>query len=246
MRKLLTTALLSAAATFAVPAVAAPTIIYNPGSAALPGYVQSPTVFQTFSGGTDGAQYTPTGALLGPFGAVETVTPPAGSGCNTGNAFDASLCTFSGTTPSVTVDPANADGLYLNVTGTGASYTVVFTTPVQFFSFVFGSLDTYNKLVLTDALGGVFEYAGAAIVGQAVSFPNGLNSNEGGRVSYDFGGAAGLRSATFTSSQSAFEIDSLAAAVPEPASWAMMIFGFGAVGGALRSNRRRKSVLAAA
>ncbi len=29
-------------------------------------------------------------------------------------------------------------------------------------------------------------------------------------------------------------------AVPEPATWAFMIFGFGAVGGALRSNRRRQ------
>lgn len=30
------------------------------------------------------------------------------------------------------------------------------------------------------------------------------------------------------------------AAVPEPATWAFMIFGFGAIGGALRSNRRRQ------
>ncbi len=31
-----------------------------------------------------------------------------------------------------------------------------------------------------------------------------------------------------------------AAAVPEPATWAFMIFGFGAIGGTLRSNRRRQ------
>jgi hypothetical protein len=36
------------------------------------------------------------------------------------------------------------------------------------------------------------------------------------------------------------------AAVPEPAAWAMMIFGFGAVGGALRSRRKRNLALAAA
>lgn len=32
-------------------------------------------------------------------------------------------------------------------------------------------------------------------------------------------------------------------AVPEPATWAMMIFGFGAVGGSMRSARRRKDLV---
>ncbi len=36
----------------------------------------------------------------------------------------------------------------------------------------------------------------------------------------------------------AFDTDSFAAAVPEPASWAMMIGGFGLIGGTLRSRRR--------
>ena len=36
----------------------------------------------------------------------------------------------------------------------------------------------------------------------------------------------------------------IAAAVPEPATWAMMIGGFGLVGGALRSQRRRTAALA--
>ncbi|WP_422344499.1 PEPxxWA-CTERM sorting domain-containing protein [Parasphingorhabdus sp.] len=48
-----------------------------------------------------------------------------------------------------------------------------------------------------------------------------------------------------TSSSGSFGIDNLTignmGAVPEPATWAFMIFGFGAVGGALRSNRRRQT-----
>ncbi|WP_108811312.1 PEPxxWA-CTERM sorting domain-containing protein [Sphingorhabdus sp. Alg231-15] len=36
------------------------------------------------------------------------------------------------------------------------------------------------------------------------------------------------------------QVSSLAGAVPEPATWAFMIFGFGAIGGALRSNGRRQ------
>ena len=39
--------------------------------------------------------------------------------------------------------------------------------------------------------------------------------------------------------------DSLAAAVPEPATWAMMIIGFGAVGSMVRTSRRRNAFSAA-
>ncbi|GAA0484879.1 hypothetical protein GCM10009096_29430 [Parasphingorhabdus litoris] len=38
----------------------------------------------------------------------------------------------------------------------------------------------------------------------------------------------------------ASEAGQISGAVPEPATWAFMIFGFGAIGGALRSNRRRQ------
>jgi hypothetical protein len=47
------------------------------------------------------------------------------------------------------------------------------------------------------------------------------------------GGASGLASITFGAAP-------LSGAVPEPATWAMMIGGFGLVGGAMRSARRRR------
>lgn len=37
-------------------------------------------------------------------------------------------------------------------------------------------------------------------------------------------------------------VTSIRAAVPEPATWAMMIGGFGMVGGAMRSARRKQTV----
>ncbi len=36
------------------------------------------------------------------------------------------------------------------------------------------------------------------------------------------------------------DLQGTAGAVPEPAAWALMIAGFGGVGAALRSNRRRQ------
>jgi hypothetical protein len=43
----------------------------------------------------------------------------------------------------------------------------------------------------------------------------------------------------FSSSGNSFELDNIAvaSAVPEPATWAMMIVGFGVAGGALRRRR---------
>jgi hypothetical protein len=43
-----------------------------------------------------------------------------------------------------------------------------------------------------------------------------------------------------------FTTDSLGSAVPEPATWAMMIIGFGAAGSMVRANRRRNALAMAA
>ena len=55
-------------------------------------------------------------------------------------------------------------------------------------------------------------------------------------------GTAGelFTSVTFSSTGNSFEVDNLAVggAVPEPATWAMMIVGFGLVGGAMRRSRK--------
>lgn len=61
---------------------------------------------------------------------------------------------------------------------------------------------------------------------------------------------AGITNFTIAASGSRFDfaIDNLvfnttAAAVPEPASWAMMLLGFGAIGGAMRLGRRKSMAL---
>ena len=47
---------------------------------------------------------------------------------------------------------------------------------------------------------------------------------------------------TFTTARSSLVISEVAAAVPEPATWLMMILGFGFVGGAMRAKRRKQNV----
>ncbi|AYJ88032.1 PEP-CTERM sorting domain-containing protein [Sphingomonas paeninsulae] len=59
------------------------------------------------------------------------------------------------------------------------------------------------------------------------------------------GGGSAIVKAVFGSTQAAFEIDNLVTAAPEPATWGMMILGFGLAGAQLRS-RRRSAKLAVA
>ncbi|MDP3853922.1 MAG: PEPxxWA-CTERM sorting domain-containing protein [Phenylobacterium sp.] len=75
-----------------------------------------------------------------------------------------------------------------------------------------------------------------------------------GSISRSISGNAGARllaaSGTFDKAVVSSDVDfafaqvrySLGSAVPEPATWAMMIVGFGAVGGAVRNARRRQTL----
>lgn len=119
------------------------------------------------------------------------------------------------------------------------SYTINFA-PTGIFSFVLGSLDTFNSLTLRYADGTSTTLTGGAIVNDP-SLDNPGNrtlAETNGVVTYNVTSGALLTGATFSSGTNAFEFDNLAVAVPEPAAWAMMIVGFALVGGALRRRSR--------
>jgi hypothetical protein len=116
-----------------------------------------------------------------------------------------------------------------------------------------GSVDVYNAIdIIGLTAGGDLDYAtplltvtGSDLIGAGSSHPN-------GRITFGFDGKGQIGGIVFRSSGIAFEFDSIAIGVdralpppglvatpaPEPASWAMMLVGFGAVGGALRARRR--------
>ncbi|RYF10870.1 MAG: PEP-CTERM sorting domain-containing protein [Oxalobacteraceae bacterium] len=182
--------------------------MFTNGNFAIPSYTTA-TVFQNFSGLPDNTAYTPR--------SNETV--------------GGDVRTMQGSIPGIGVQPTtNDDNTYLDIVR--GAYTVSLSTPAQYFSFVLGSLDSYNQLTLVFANGSSTIFTGREIIGE--TSPGAFNSNTAGRVSFDVGGGAGISTAIFTSSQAAFEIDSLASAVPEPATWAMMMVGLGVIGGSLR------------
>lgn len=225
MRKFSLAALAATAAFGAVPAEAATSISFTPNVGDIPTYIGSSLVFnQTFGSGVQAGSsvaYTSSGN--------ETVTG------------DVRL--YSSDVGGQAVGPANKTGNFLSILGGGA-YQIAFTSGVSVISFLVGGIDSYNKVTLNFAGGSSQVLDGRAIVGLD---PTGAatNSGETGRVTYDFGSGPQLTSILFSSSQAAFEIDDIVAAAPEPATWLMMILGFGLVGGSLRRRRNRGKLVAA-
>lgn len=123
--------------------------------------------------------------------------------------------------------------LTTNVASGTGSASIFSKTGFQNIAFDWGTVDSYNTFALLDAAGNAFY----TLTGQQV-MPN--NGTVGTRISLASTDQAiyGLR---LYSGQPAFEVDNVtfSAAVPEPATWAMMILGFGLVGASMR---RRSSV----
>ncbi|MBS0332854.1 MAG: PEPxxWA-CTERM sorting domain-containing protein [Proteobacteria bacterium] len=143
--------------------------------------------------------------------------------------------------------PADMNGpvgsFYETVEG-GGSATLTSEKGLSNFQFYMGSPDDYNTVTFTfvDSSINPITLSGAAIWGGAPA-GNG-DQSQGFTVSYAF--SSQVKSVNFASSANSFEFDKLAGAVPEPASWALMILGFGGAGAALRGQRRRQAVAAAA
>ena len=93
-----------------------------------------------------------------------------------------------------------------------------------------------------------------SFTGTQLAAPAIANGDQGAGASnrrffFSFGLADHVNKVVFSSTTPAFEFDNIAAAwtsaVPEPATWTMLILGFGFVGFMLRSNRRKDAVAAA-
>jgi hypothetical protein len=213
---ILSAVVVAAAAVAPAQATTVPTIIFTANTFTLPAYVTGSTSLQNFEGFAVGQ------------------TPPGSFG---------NVTVEQGSVPNSFLDPdPNSTNKYLSVT-TGL-YTVAFA-PAQVFSFVLGSLDRYNSVKLSFSDGTFQTLTGAGIIGQADPGTPSPNFGQAGRVTYDMGGGSAIIGAQFHSAQPSFEIDDLVTAAPEPATWGMMILGFGLAGAQLRS-RRRSAKLAVA
>lgn len=117
------------------------------------------------------------------------------------------------------------------------------TPDLRSISFYWGSIDDYNMLEVLGAGGSVLLTLTGATpgVGTPPIDGNQILERTNRRVFITADAGETITGLRFTSTGVAFEFDDIAAnAVPEPATWAMLIVGFGLIGVAAR--RRQRSV----
>jgi hypothetical protein len=156
--------------------------------------------------------------------------------------------TYATSNPTVAAAPAgDTTGFGAAQPGQDATFSVKPGTVLTSLSFDLGSLDDYNTLTFTH--NGV-AIAGGTFSGALLANPNPPQGQQSGdennlREYFTFTAADGVNGVVFSSTDPAFEFDNIAASiagVPEPATWAMMILGFGFVGFMMRSNRQKTAI----
>ena len=150
-----------------------------------------------------------------------------------------------GTNPFHFAQPLGSTGMYYSVgPSTSTPGNITIGNNIGSFSFIWGSIDTYNTLVL-NTMAGSYTFTGAAISAMIPGPGNGNQTAANTNPIVTFlltGNDQFAVNFNMSSLQNAFEIDDIAVnGVPEPATWAMMLLGFGAIGIGLR---RRKPALA--
>jgi PEP-CTERM motif len=185
---------------------------------------------------------TPGAAVYGgptPTFDFETPTPFSGGLVTNTSLAGVRARPFGSTGNYATVGPTDGSPGILNLAAFGT---------IDSITFLWGSVDTYNRLDVVDMMGGTLaSFGGASVV--ALANGNQTSPFTNPLVTLTFTGAdrtnvGGLR---FISTQNAFEFDNITvntSAVPEPETWAMMILGFALIGGLAR--RRRLAPIAMA
>lgn len=111
-------------------------------------------------------------------------------------------------------------------------------------SFIWGSVDAYNLLEFLDVGGNVLaSFTGSDIFNPANGSQTDPNLNPVVRFNLTDGSQTAFTTLRLSSTSNAFETDNFAVnAVPEPATWALMMIGFAAVGFGMRRRRPQVSV----
>jgi hypothetical protein len=140
--------------------------------------------------------------------------------------------------------PAGTRFLTVPTSQSNGTATLLLGGNYKYVSFYWGSIDDYNTLELLDSGGNVLH----TVTGSGLPAPTAANGNQSAPTSnrrvFFASDAVNIAGFRMTSTSFAFEIDSVAAAVPEPATWAMMVGGFGLMGFAARRRRTTRTVLA--
>lgn len=142
---------------------------------------------------------------------------------------------ISGSVNNVRLAPLTlSDTDFYSVITTGGVATLEFDQAVASFSFLWGSPDDYNFLDIATNDGSGLTFSGTDLGALAGFTPNGNNANTR-LFTIGTNGGTLINSITFRSDGIAFEV---AAAIPEPSTYALMLAGLAAVGFVARRRQR--------
>ncbi|MBB4616653.1 PEPxxWA-CTERM sorting domain-containing protein [Sphingomonas abaci] len=196
--------------------------------------IASPAYAVTFTSqlGSSATFAAPTGGTVIDFNNGTNV--PAGFTL-TGNGYIVS----NAESASTGARPAFSDGsAYLSVLGGGAATLASTGAGFQSISLFLGSIDAYNTVRVLSTTGAVLAtYTGSQFVVPADGNQDVPRTNR--RVTFFAGAGESLGGLTLSSGSNSLETDNVVFSVPEPSTWALMLIGFGMVGGAARYRRRK-------
>jgi hypothetical protein len=140
--------------------------------------------------------------------------------------------------------PAPANNAYLAVMANAQSTIASVATFYKTISFYMGSIDEGNMVEVLGADGSVIaKYSGKDLAAPASANGSQTQANTNRAISFTAGAGEALTGLRFSSSVNSLEADNVrfSAAVPEPATWAMMLLGFGMIGAGMRQRSRKVS-----
>ena len=157
-------------------------------------------------------------------------------------ATDTGFKTTGGSTQAVAGKSANPFGapdsnIYLYVLANGSATVSSVASAFRNISVYLGSIDAGNKVEVLGLGGTVLKsFTGSDLIAPTSASGNQTAGATNRLVTFSAGGNEQLTGLRFTSSVNSLELDNVrfSAAVPEPATWAMMMLGFGVVGYSLR------------
>jgi hypothetical protein len=138
-----------------------------------------------------------------------------------------------GPLPGLAVPPPGTTSNYLAIQA-GGSASLSSTVGFRQLSVYMSSPEAFNSIRFIGLNGFDVALSGPELAAGAFDG----DPSAGRRMTYDFGGDV-VTQVVFSSGGASFELDNIAVApAPEPATWALLIVGFGLAGARLRRDRR--------